>query len=94
MSRATWNFLEHGNCRSCAGGAGSPVPDAGNAGGFPSGEVLVGKSLPGMVPGGDLEVPVLLWPLMGFGEIERVSILCAKIVFVLFIMLELPKNTE
>lgn len=70
VSRATRNFLEHGNSRSCAGGAGSPLPDAGNAGGFPSGEVLVGKSLLGMVPGRDLEVPVLLWALVGFGEIR------------------------
>lgn len=66
MSGATWKSLEHGNSSSCAGGAGNALPAAGNARAFPSGEVLVGKSPPALVPGGDLEVPVLVWPLMGF----------------------------
>lgn len=93
VSRATWKFLECGNSRSCAGGAGSPLPAAGNAGAFPSGEVLVGKSPPGVVPGGDLEVPVLVWSLTGFWR-ERVSIWYVKMIFVLSISLELPKDTE
>lgn len=59
VSRATWKFLEVGNSSSCAAGAGSPLPAAGNAGAFLSGEVLVGANPPGMVPGGDLEVPLV-----------------------------------
>lgn len=48
------------------------------------------KSPPGMVPGEDLEVPVLSWVC---GGIERASVLYVKIILALFISLELPKNT-
>lgn len=43
-----------------------------NAGGFPSGEGLVGKAPPALVPGGDLEVPL---PMV-FGEIEVFCFVC------------------
>lgn len=51
----------------------------------------MGKSLPGKVPGGDLEVLVLMWLLLFFLEGESAFVLYLKIILVLFTSLELPK---
>lgn len=73
---------------------GSPQPAAGNMApslGFPLGVVLVGKSS-GKVPGGDLEVLVLMWLLLGFLEGERAFTMCVKMRLVVFTCLELPQT--
>lgn len=44
----------------------------------------MGKSPPGKVPEGDLEVLVLMWLLLGFLEGERAFVLYDKIILVLF----------
>lgn len=74
---------------------GSPQPAAGNNMApsivFLLGAVLVGKSS-GKVPGGHLEVLVLMWLLLGFLEGESTFTMCVKMRLVLFTCLELPQT--
>ena len=50
-----------------------------------------GTSPPGKVPGGDLEVLVLMWLLPFFLEGERAFAVYVKIILVVFANLDLPR---